>query len=385
MSIFLVPMGSLFHLPGTIVWYGQFLALIIVGFLALSLYIWEYNRPLSLWSIYLLFSYIFVCQQHPRAMLLLIAAYLGILITIFVSHIKDTRLIYRSLIVMTVLQFLLVALQILGLDFLFKSITADRWDGIVGFVGSHNQLANYSASVAPILVALNPLLILISLVPLVASKGSFALLGLFVSLTTYFSYTWSKKAILIAFFIAIILGLVWGRYDSVGERVIGQRLGIWKLTTLEAITGIAKVNVSANVEQVMTSNPLTGFGLGNFMTISSRSQTDVLCGQWEGNAEAYKQCSETSPRYEHAHNDFIEAFFEFGFIGLTLILLCISNVLANFYHSVKTPGVIKTFCSLVALAIASLGVYVFHAPVSYFMFMLLLGLFYAEVNNAKQS
>ena len=56
-----------------------------------------------------------------------------------------------------------------------------------------------------------------------------------------------------------------------------------------------------------------------------------------------------------------------------------------FAKSVKSMGVITTFASLIAQSASSFSVYVFHAPVSLFIFCLTLGLFYAEVNNAKEA
>ena len=92
-----------------------------------------------------------------------------------------------------------------------------------------------------------------------------------------------------------------------------------------------------------------------------------------------------SHRYENAHNDLIQVLFEFGYIGLILMLIIVSSVINTFRLSIKTPAVIKSFSVLVVIAVCSMGVYVTHAPVSYFMMMLCLGLFYAEVSNANKS
>ena len=81
----------------------------------------------------------------------------------------------------------------------------------------------------------------------------------------------------------------------------------------------------------------------------------------------------------------MEAFYEFGYIGLFMLILVIGSVGFVFMASNKSVGVVTTFASLVAQSVSSFSVYVFHAPVSLFMFCLTLGLFYAEVANGKKS
>lgn len=369
-SIFIVPMASLISIKGTIIWYPELLALIALGFICLAMLFWTTNKFISMFLIYATFSYLFICSQSPRTMLCLITGYSGIIFSHFVSK-SDSSKIYKALAVFAGLNAILLLLQILNKDPFFVSPTGVFMDRIVGFIGTRNQIGIFYAGITTLLMSISPWFLLMAL-PILLVKCSSALVGLCIGLNTLLFLKGSRKLSFLIVSVLLASSLVWVKcgYKS-GE--IAERIQLWKLTISQTVSGKL---VSDDGQHILKANPLFGFGLGNFFSYSQYSQGSVISPK-------------DTHRYEHAHNDLVEAFFEFGYIGLILIFLCISKVISDFIECLhighpNTKNLIITFCSLITLSICSMGVYVFHAPVSLFLFCLFLGLFYREVNHAKQ-
>lgn len=369
-SIFIIPMASLIPIKGTVVWYPELIAIMALGFVCLAMLFWDTNKYIASFLIYAIFSYIFICAQSPRTMLCLITGYAGIVFAYTVSK-STTSKIYQALAIFAGLNVILLLLQVFNKDPFYVAPTSQFMDRIVGFIGTRNQIGIFYAGATTLLMAISPWFLLMAL-PILLVKCSSAMVGLCVGLTTLAFFRGHQKIAFVLISILIIGSIYWVKcgYKS-GE--IAERIQLWKLTITQTMQGKL---VSDDGQHVLKANPLFGFGLGNFFSYSQYSQGSV--------------CGATQHRYEHAHNDLIEAFFEFGYIGLLLILLCISKVISDFIECLhlghpNTKNLIITFCSLITLSVCSMGVYVFHAPVSLFLFCLFLGLFYREVNHAKQS
>lgn len=374
LSIFVIPLASLLQMQGTIVWYPQYIAVLVMGFLFASALIWQKHKALSVLSVYCLLSYLFVCNQHPRAMLCLISAYAGIGLICLLSDMKHLRVIYRCIVAMAIIQFVLVVLQIFNRDPFFHSIVNNNLSATVGFVGSHNQLGSYYAAVAPILAGLCLPLAIISFIAIFFTKCSTAFIAAVVSICAYFI---GRKPKLAFFIIPIVIAIpfLWIKIDD--ARVpFAERWEVWKLSAGQLMEGKAKMDMGKGMTHIVTANPLTGFGLGSFIMISPKTQEKILLPF---------QNQKVGHLYEHAHNDIVEWFFEGGWIGLVILIYILSDILDKFLFSPKTKMLVVTFCSLLAQGILALGIYVVHAPVSYFMLCLTLGLFYAEARYARQS
>lgn len=373
LSIFMVPMASIIQMPGTIIWYPQYLMLIALAFLLGSFLIWQINKPLSVLSIYCLLSYIFVTQQHPRSLLCLIVAYGGIGLVCLITKLKQVKPIYTCIIAMALIQFVLVVLQKFNLDPFFHSIANAKLCDTVGFVGSHNQLGEFYAAIVPFLGWFIP----VSFISIFFSQCSTALIAAFVAtLLTIAVYNYKISLVFLGMGLVIIP--LWGKYDTSVKYAFNERLNICKLSIKQVVSGKAVMEISEKVKHIVACNPLTGFGLGSFLMISPSTQGPVLD---RSNPNIYKN----THRFEHAHNDFVEWFFEGGWIGIAIVLVIAVHILYTFLFSEMTNGIKLTFISLISQLILSSGTYVIHAPVSYFMLCLTLGLFYWEVNHARIS
>lgn len=361
---------------GAVIWYPQLLAIMCLGFVCLAMLFWNINKFISIFLIYTTFSYLVVCGQSPRSMLCLITGYAGIMFSYFVSQ-SDTPKIYKALATIAVLNIILVILQIFKLDYIFSQSSNWLLDHTVGFMGTRNQLGIFHAASSVLLMSISPWFLALSL-PILLVKCSSAFAGLIAGVSSYLFFT-GKRLLAIFLILSIVASIpvfIYFKSNLIAE--LKERVEVWSLTVRQTIDGKMDLydyqygSTKLSNHRVVKFNPLFGAGIGNFFIFSPPSQVGFDFSPWH--------------RYEHAHNDFIEGFLEFGYMGLVLIILCISWIINDFLSCIhKTKGLIITFSALVSLAVCSLGVYVFHAPVSFFLFCLTLGLFYRELKNAKQS
>lgn len=370
-AVLLVPLISIAPIKGTIVWYPQLLALLAIGLCLLSLSMWNMNKAICILLIYQIFSYIFVCNQSPRSLICLITGFSGMLFAYVVSKSSNTKIL-KFLMFVGVLNLVLVAMQIFNHDPFFIKTGGGDIDNIVGFIGSRDQLAIFQACVSILLSAISPWLLLFC-IPAFIVKCSSVLFSLSLTGCFYLFITKRWKISACVLLCVLTLGFIWVTFGSKSEE-FSERLRLWNLTSSQAIS--AKV-INDDNKHIISSNPIFGFGIGNFFVFSPFSQKNVV-GKL------------VSHRYEHAHNDFIEGWFEFGYIGIMLMIWCFISIILDFIQALhlshpNNNNLIISFCALFCMFISSLGVYVFHAPVSLFMFCLILGLFYREVNYANTS
>lgn len=364
LSVFLIPMSAIVPIPGTILWYGQFIALLTLGFLFLINIIWHTYKPLACIGLMSLFSYIFIAQTNPRALMCLVAAFSGLMLIVAVRNMKDVRHVYGAILAMAFIQGVYVVFQHFGIDPFFKKLGGPGTD-VVGFVGSHNQLGIYYAGIIPFLIS-SPLLLPVAIIPLMLAKCSSAVIGAFAGALFYAEQT-RKLVMPVAILILAFCFLPWLKND-IAPNVFKERSALLQLTTSQVLSG----RLVTDDGQVIKANPLLGFGIGNFFMYSHLSQKGIII-------------NEGQHRYEHAHNDLVEVLFDFGIIGMIVVLWTIYMFFNAFLTCVnRTRLMTISFASLLAQGIASLGVYVIHAPVSFFMFCLTTGLFLHEVNHANK-
>lgn len=378
-GIFLIPLSGLIMLSGTTVWYPNLLATMGIGFAVASWLIGLVNIPLALISLYSFFSYVFLTHQNHRSFMCVVLCYLGCGIICLMSQLKSTKGIYGAIIGMALLQFALVMAQ--HTNVVTKYLNKDPFflsTQTVGFVGSHNQLGSYYAAVGPILFHFCFPLLLVSIVAVYWTHCSTAAVGLIAGGLTYL---WAFKLWKVTIIpILVVSCLLWGRFDH-PLGAFKERAEIWKLTLHQLVTGRLDVEYPNGARETFRANPWTGFGIGSFIVLSPRSQQYALMRAgmndrgWLGPVQGHN--------FEHAHNDLIECLFEFGYIGVSLVLILIWDLVSRFWRARKTNLLIVSFSSLVAQAVVSMGVYVIHVPVSYFMLCLTVGLVYAELNLQK--
>ena len=82
--------------------------------------------------------------------------------------------------------------------------------------------------------------------------------------------------------------------------------------------------------------------------------------------------------FTHAHNDYIEALFELGYIGFSLLVLIILNFFWGFIRMVKDRELVMLFACVLAYLICIVGVFASHIAVSGMWFVLFFGLYLSK-------
>lgn len=380
-AIVLSLLASLIPIPGTDVWYSQFVAVMLFGFLFIGILISEMSVPLGILFFYLVFSVVFITKQDTMALMCLMQVTGCLLIARYISSFNPTqrKKTWLFIGVLLAIQVFWGFLQKIGIDPVFRLSTNHALCDTVGFSGSHNQYGLFLAGASPI-AFLYPLSIPFVFLALVFSKTFSAILGFSVALIFFFHKKFNMVILTIIMAVAITGFFFISHKDISGQ--FGERFGLWKLTATQALTGNAVMEyeqvdplthkkVRTNAVAVVKCNPLFGFGFQKFFTISPYTQIDVIT---HGNQH----------RYEHAHNDYVEALFDLGLIGFGLVIIVIGHMVILYRRAFKSKYLRLAAAGLIAYAVCALSIYTIHTAYNGFFLCVLIGLFYAEVKDGTQ-
>jgi len=398
-SIILVPLSGVFPMFGANIWYVQYLALLGVFCIYASLALWKFNKYLSIFIWLCLISVIFVSgnptaiamwklnfiQQHPKSILTLIQI-VGACFAIYgISKLnrQQRRIIQNAIIMLFVIQGLWVVLQSLNLDPIFNHIKSNALDDTVGFTGSHNQIGLFFASVSPLIFARMPYLLSFVVYGLWNSTTSFAWAGSAMGVLFY-QFSKDKKIFIQILIILTIASVIFfSQYESLNSVVVGERLTLWKHTIGDVLDGdidmvMPKViqGKTFKVREIQKCNPLFGYGLGNFQRYSPYSQ-----GAYIKSTHPDKRYHGDHHIYLHAHNDYIETFFDLGIFGFISLLAIIGNLFYRFCRAIKTKELLIYFSCVLAHMITALGIFTVHTAASGMMLILFLGLLEGELRE----
>lgn len=243
-----------------------------------------------------------------------------------------------------------------------------------GFFGLPAFLGNYAAAVLPLTFALSWVLFPFALIALFFSKSTFSVLAALVSTLFFF---WFRKRI-VFWAILLIGGLLFGfyafKYDlPTGD--FGRRLNCWKIVEREAF-----------------QKQFFGHGIGNFkdfLIFESSPRHDFLAtrnpenvfpfmveqAKLNGKPEVAAKLIETKTLdqrelqkngmdfqvWEYVHNEFLQAFFETGLLGLAIICFFIFDIFRRFFEVGKRNiYALSLVSSFLAILIVSFGHFPFH-------------------------
>ncbi len=394
-TLFIVPFFGVIKLGVGDVWYSHYIGLFSCFCFGVSLVLWKFNKYISMFLILCWFSTIFghdgtriITSQHPRQFLILIQLLFASLAvyTIYRFPVKYRGYLIKAIIALFIVQSILVCLQFLNLDPLYKGIGVfmkeGQADDTVGFAASHNQIGLFYAVTSPIILSVCPYLIPFTLLGLYGSTTSIAWVAFIISNGFYVIVT-KKKILSIIVLIMVLLSAAYMlKVDKISSIAFNERFNLVKNTISQVNNGRAVMRQSNvdifgkvhynNMIKVATCNPWLGFGIGNFQRISPHTQRHFI---------KYSQ----KHTYAHAHNDLVEVYFEMGIVGLILVLLIIIDIVYKFIVTRKTKILIISFTCLLSQFIASLGIFTVHTAMSGMLLIVMLGIFYGEVKDGTDS
>ena len=363
-------------MPGADVWYPQCIALIALFMVGVSIFLWKFDKAISLFSIMCLLSAIFVTKLNMKAMFITGEVYLAGLAMYGISNltVKKRKIVCWAIIGLILLQGAWVILQANGIDPLFTKVVHGKVDyssdDTVGFSGSHNQLGVFFATTAPIAVGVCPVLLPLVLFGLFCSTTSFAFVGFTVASIVYLFLTKHK----LRYFTLVILlcgaAVFFTKYD---KNVLGHlhgRIAPAKVGFEAMLTGHIPLEVKHH-EKILGANTWTGYGLGS---------TSKVLPLYKENRYFNRRLE----KYTHFHNDYIELIFEFGRLGLAILVFFLVSFFREFKRY-RNKELCLYFCCLLAYMLCSMGVFANHVAMSGMFFVLFYGLFKGVVHEQKRA
>lgn len=371
-SVLAVPLTGVIPLKGVDIWYVQYLALFSVFCLGISTVLWKFNKYLSLLTVLMWFSTIFVAHQYPRAIYCLVqfdlASLAAYAISTFTS--KQRKSLLYVILVLFFIQTLWIVLQAFHLDPLFKKVGTMYLSDTVAFSASHNQASAFFADTAVLVAHFMPWMIPLTVFCLLKTMTAIGVIAASISVLIYL-FIVNRKFFVVALASTIILCSFYLKFcDPISYMKMYERFTV-AYYSVQAVEQEKIVCVNQGRLFNVTCNKWLGYGLGNFTRISPISQ------------HQYLEYGILNHRYEHAHNDFIEAYFELGRLGFILSVLLVVSFVISFLRAKKTVLLTMLFCAVLAHLICANAVYTVNTAVTGMMLMLFYGLYRGELRDGQ--
>ena len=124
-----------------------------------------------------------------------------------------------------------------------------------------------------------------------------------------------------------MIGLIFfGRVERLKGADFGTRGAVW-LHSIKTTAQGSIIAVKNNRQFRIKANPWLGFGLGNFTMIFPYVPQQK---------EAGYLFNYVDEKFTHAHNDYVETFFDLGYIGISSLFLLIGGFIYEFFKSKRT-------------------------------------------------
>lgn len=357
------------------VWYGQYLALVFVIFGGISLFLWDFNKYLSLLSFIYLFSVFFVASLSPRSILLLFNFDLLCLASYLISKLEGKYRVWikRAIFILFLIQLLWLLMQFYNIpikvniggrkvDATFRSLYNPNKKELVGLSGSKDQLGTFFALTMPIAYNINPGFAILSFVGLYISKSSFAFVSGIMALLFYLFFT-NRKHFKTVFILSLIGSLIFFiKIDKLKPTDFLTRIGVWEHALKSVNQGKILIGMNEKTAEIKC-NPLLGFGFGNFQSIFPYVP--------QGN----KGFNYADEKFTHAHNDFVGNHFETGYTGSAILLLLMTMFFISFYKVRESREKVLYASCIVAYLLNATGNFLSQIAISGMFLCVFYGLF----------
>ena len=363
----------------TNIWYIQWTFLFFMCYVFACLRIFCFNWTYGLLALVCTYSAFFVGSQHPRCMLVLtqfIFALLGVEMVSKISY-QNLNKILKSIIFLVLAQGLWVIVQTMNLDPFFNSTHDKMIDDTVGFSGSHNQIGLFFAMTMPLIISSFIYILPLSLFGLFKSTTAFAVAGAVVS--CFFYIMFSCKKFIVSFLSIVILfsTLYFSFSDNIDKMLFKERFSLWGFLINSVNDGNILLNYNGQ-HVLIETHWAKGYGFGNFMRVAPLAQKEGFMDK------IYEHVGFTAQHvYEHAHNDYIELFFETGYPGAISLMILILYSVYKFIRAKKTKILIIATSCIVAQMVTAMGIYTVQTAISGMLLIIFLGIFEKGVNNGK--
>jgi len=377
LAVILVPLAAVIKVQGTDVWYCHYVALFAMMVAGISAWLWRSNKAISSLIILSLLSFVFVTRFNSRSFLCLTQIILACISVYGISlfNAKQRNKIKWAIIFLVFIQAIWVILQYLNLDPIFSKICQgdgsrfvnNSVDDPVGFSGSANTIGIFFAITMPFVLARFPYLLPFSLFGLYCSKTSFAVLASFAGTVILYSRKNVNKLILL---ILLLTGIGYGYLVNVEKTPTISAITEYLRGRTDPAKDVIRIlntgNITIqrdNVSKIISCNPILGFGVGTFPQIFP---------WYVPESRFYNQRMD---KYAHLHNDFIEFYFEFGWLGGFWLLFLLVKIAKDFWSMRKNKEALVYISSITAYIVCALGTFPTHTAVAGMLLIVIYGMF----------
>ena len=190
--------------------------------------------------------------------------------------------------------------------------------------------------------------------------------GLMAVTILAFLYLCQSTAALVALACMVLFGVIW-TFRKRKWVLIGTAL----LIILSSVIGSYKIdstafNTNARTEFILpvlqSGGTLAGVGIGN-----TRAMYGSLLNRTERTKGTYYQLN-------YLHNDYVQIWFELGYIGIAILLFCIYRISKMFFIGRKDPVKMAMAASVIGVAVTALFSFPAYMPIDPLMVGVCLGI-----------
>jgi hypothetical protein len=350
-----------------------------------------------IWSIFLYAYYNFPGIGGNYVMNLFMAAVLYQVTYEYVNE-KRVREIFLAIMFLCGLNLFFTWLQLHGADPVYMSHDTKIYNyDPVGIMGIKAVSGVFSAICIPIALFMSPFLVLMAIPTLYISASSSAFVAAIASFL-FMLYFKSRKVFLLVLLPLLLVGGLYVKNDSKAN-MMTDRYNLWKISMRDAL-----------------QRPIVGMGLDSFRNVglmkpflyfkdatnnnALRMKYAPESGQWippKGYPIEYKVLTDESGMvlfnpdgsvkqdplvnpWDHPHNEFVSVIYEFGIIGLLLLIALIWDMARRFKPE---PILITLGAVFIVYLVSSTGQFPFHLARTAYLSVVFLACYYKLTDKGE--
>lgn len=308
--------------------------------------------------------------------------------------------IRKPIMIVVFINLLFIILQFFRLDPLHTQMSAagklleGPYNGMDGIFCIRMASGIYNLIAMPIIALANPLLSLVCLVPIFFSSSSTVAMA-FVLLFLFFTYFTNKRIFRIALIIIPILGFLYILHDFRDDKKTSlSRFPLWHMTVKYALSNPIGYGPDSYRNYTKQKNFLFksdgNYNVGTFTKIEDGKAVFKYYSPTNDNAEI-KRLTDTTlehglvngelPFWDNPHNEYLQVFFQYGIVGLVLLIGFLRELFNRFMVSLKDREMVAITTCLLAYLIISLCHFPLELARLAYLFPIILGAFYAKTDK----
>ena len=294
-----------------------------------------------------------------------------------------------------------ISLQASGIDPLYLaqdasgkpqiSVTFKDFSGLFGI-----KMANgiFLAIMLPMIAVLNLWLVPLMAVPLFFCRASIVALAVFVSMSFYLFYTVPRKWFLAFLSIGLLAGSIYTYLDLKDDyKTFVSRFPVWHSAvkyTLQRPLGWGPDSYRSYTKQ----KDFLFYGDSNYdhALLIKLDEGKALFQYYEmDNGKMYKRNTSGIPPdnqlnwWDNPHNEYVQMIFEYGFIGLLILIGFMRDIWFKFRFSSRSPEIVMLMSILIVYAVSGIGHFPMHLARLACLFPVFLGALVGRIDSEKMS